>query len=805
MFGRASMKISPNFAPKCRHEKAMNLQPMTPINMKLSIIIPTLNRYADLRNTIRDLLAQSEQDFEILIIDQTDASKRENMGGLSAKISHIYFDIKSASAARNIGIRQAKGEVLLFLDDDVIIENKDFLHNHLRHYDQADIPGVVGLPLDKGQKIRHDKHKWSENPENGWLFFPLTYAYPAKIASGRSNNLSVRKSCAVAVGGMDENYEKGAHREEADFCVRVSRRFGLFQYDPEAMLVHIGNPQGGIRSWNDNKLLKAQHHFDGAWYFVFKMVRWQDLPVHLFATLLFFFYRKPILKSPKLLLITLSRFFKGIWNGYKLSRRPPIYLTMLIGIFAALLLPMSGCQQESVIEAGKYAFGIQGELEDCLADSVKLYETDGYAIRQIHAIPLVKSGSNATFTFKGRVPQRGFYLLGTSTNNYCELILGGEEEMKLSGNGTNWAKLTQLDNSPQNINYQKLMREIQRLNLKTDSLHQEQAALYQNSKMGKYQKATFALRMAAHRSTLNAFRDSVAKADPYQSEIAEMSIYPLFDIANNPKKYPNIAHFFANEYFKNVDFKQANLGYQTPLWHNVITYSRTLVQASSSLMGGDTAYQFLDRLLQRPPAQSRTYRLVLTGIMKALEAEASPVFSKYVELYSKTFPDEAATMKQYKDKMAEMEAEENRKKQFELGATPPDFTLTDADNKQIGLSSYRGKVLLLEFWSSTVPLSRRHHPNMLAVYKKLHFKGFDILSVGIEKNKNNWSDAYAADKLPWTQVSDLSMWESPVVQTYMVKTLPTNYLLDAEGKIIGKNVFGAELERLVKQALKIDE
>lgn len=182
------------------------------------------------------------------------------------------------------------------------------------------------MSLDIGQGTRDTRHKWSYDLEDGLLFFPLNYTQAAKVGGGRSNNLSVRKSCAIAVGGMDENYDKGAHREEADFCVRVSRKYGLFNYDPQARLVHIGNPLGGIRSWNSNRWLKAQHHFDGSLYFLFKMVPVSHYPKHVLATLLFFFYKKQVLSSPKVLITTFFRFIKGLFNGYRLYKKGPKYL-----------------------------------------------------------------------------------------------------------------------------------------------------------------------------------------------------------------------------------------------------------------------------------------------------------------------------------------------------------------------------------------------------------------------------------------------------------------------------------------------
>ncbi|MBI2280230.1 MAG: glycosyltransferase family 2 protein [Bacteroidetes bacterium] len=96
---------------------------------QISIIIPTINRYADLKNTIADLNKQSVTDFEIIIIDQTDIEIAETITGKN--IVYLHKTFKSASKARNVGLLEAKSPIVLFLDDDVIIENIYFLKAHL--------------------------------------------------------------------------------------------------------------------------------------------------------------------------------------------------------------------------------------------------------------------------------------------------------------------------------------------------------------------------------------------------------------------------------------------------------------------------------------------------------------------------------------------------------------------------------------------------------------------------------------------------------------------------------------------------
>lgn len=291
--------------------------------VRVSVVIPTINRYPDLENTVTYLLRQKFEGFEVIIIDQSPTidsdlyKKYENQ----QNICFIRSQLKSASAARNIGIKKALGEIILFLDDDVIIEDVNFIKKHYRHYEDPIIPGVFGCPLEQvgNQKKTNNRHRMSYlSAEAGWLYFPSNFGCNAFIAVGRSNNLSVRKEYAIAVRGMDENYEKGAHREEGDFCLRIHRRYGPFLFDPQAKLVHIGNPSGGIRSWNDSQFVKAKHNMVGAIYFDLKMAPFKYCLLYYHATLRYLIFNKTILIRPQLWILASVRVISAFINAMKL-------------------------------------------------------------------------------------------------------------------------------------------------------------------------------------------------------------------------------------------------------------------------------------------------------------------------------------------------------------------------------------------------------------------------------------------------------------------------------------------------------
>ncbi|MBL7736799.1 MAG: glycosyltransferase family 2 protein [Chitinophagaceae bacterium] len=292
----------------------------------ISIVIPTLNRYDLLENTLSDLSKQSVGDFEIIIVDQTDLSIAKPIVFEGLNIVYHWQEDKSASLARNTGLTLSRSEVVLFLDDDIIIESADFLKDHLKHYADTGCVGVSGAILNPGQKFRSNRNALSKNLKYGWLFFPINYDRSVKVFNGWAGNLSVRKSFALDVGGMDGRFEKGAFREESDFCFRLCSKHGPLIYDPAAYIIHLGAKTGGLRSFASNDLIKAQHHFDGMFYFTFKNIPFYHYPFHFLSFVMIFFNRKNIAKRPLLIFTLGYRTFKGALNGILMLIKGPLYI-----------------------------------------------------------------------------------------------------------------------------------------------------------------------------------------------------------------------------------------------------------------------------------------------------------------------------------------------------------------------------------------------------------------------------------------------------------------------------------------------
>lgn len=151
--------------------------------------------------------------------------------------------------------------------------------------------------------------------------------------------------------------------------------------------------------------------------------------------------------------------------------------------------------------------------------------------------------------------------------------------------------------------------------------------------------------------------------------------------------------------------------------------------------------------------------------------------------------------------MINRDAEAAKAKEALKGTAFNDFDEKDLDGKPISVANYKGKVVLVDFWATWCGPCRAEMPNVIKTYGKYHDKGFEIIGVSLDQDKDKLASFIKDNSMPWPQFFDGQGWQNKLATKYKIESIPANYLIGKDGKIIDSGLRGDDLEAAVAKAV----
>jgi len=280
----------------------------------VTVCIATLGRETDLYNTIKYILAQLNENDEIIIIDQNKPSLFEKSSFPNHIMRNKYVKIirqkePNLPKARNNAAKNAKNNILIFIDDDIIPCAK-FINNYRLEFNNG-YKGILG-----GQVFHPDKDN-QFNKGYPYISFPI-HEHQTIVGC----NFAVDKNNYFAINGFDENFSGKTLFDETDFMYRAKTQNISVKFVLDNSVIHLRTPSGGIR-FNFPEYKKSLSVF----LFLFK--HWKYIPnkirIDAVKTGIMNVYNKELKNNPLLIFRKTYSLIYSIFYAWKIKKKEKIW------------------------------------------------------------------------------------------------------------------------------------------------------------------------------------------------------------------------------------------------------------------------------------------------------------------------------------------------------------------------------------------------------------------------------------------------------------------------------------------------
>jgi peroxiredoxin len=220
---------------------------------------------------------------------------------------------------------------------------------------------------------------------------------------------------------------------------------------------------------------------------------------------------------------------------------------------------------------------------------------------------------------------------------------------------------------------------------------------------------------------------------------------------------------------------------------------------------GDELKEF-DELIAKHKEEKTDESAQIVFMKAMLYLEVFKKADKAIELVQqlkKDYPDTKAAKNadEVLESMKQQEAALRIQGSLVEGAKFPDFDEKDIAGKSLSVANFKGKVVLIDFWATWCAPCVGELPNVIKSYEKHHDKGFEIIGVSLDQNEAGLKSFTKDRNMTWQQYFDGKGWGNKLAQKYGIQSIPATFLLDGDGKIIGRDLRGEALEEAVAKAL----